>query len=151
MLYESGLAYAILSPTPITPGHVLVVPRMHAAKMADLDEMTGKAMWDAAEDAYNALIGRFYSGREAMQGLHDFYEGLRDHPPNDLGIGERAAGCCEAMLHDPRLYIIPVGYHFGGSGKGVQLTVRDHAHAHLHPIRKDISLSQALANSPDFY
>jgi diadenosine tetraphosphate (Ap4A) HIT family hydrolase len=42
---------------PITPGHLLVVPRLHAAYLEDLDESTGAAMWRVAHRTARAMRG----------------------------------------------------------------------------------------------
>jgi histidine triad (HIT) family protein len=45
---ESPGALAFLDLQPVTPGHVLVVPRHHAAHLADLDDVHGAAVWALA-------------------------------------------------------------------------------------------------------
>ena len=41
VVYEDRTAIAILDVAPINPGHVLVLPKRHAADLAELDEETG--------------------------------------------------------------------------------------------------------------
>jgi diadenosine tetraphosphate (Ap4A) HIT family hydrolase len=45
---ESGRALAFLDLRPVTPGHVLVVPRAHAAHLAEVDDDDGAAVWALA-------------------------------------------------------------------------------------------------------
>lgn len=45
---ESDRAVAFLDLQPVTPGHVLVVPRAHAAGLADVDDVDGAAVWSLA-------------------------------------------------------------------------------------------------------
>jgi diadenosine tetraphosphate (Ap4A) HIT family hydrolase len=45
---ESDRAIAFLDLQPVTPGHVLVVPRAHAAHLADVDDADGAALWALA-------------------------------------------------------------------------------------------------------
>jgi histidine triad (HIT) family protein len=39
--YEDEVLVALMDLNPVNPGHVLLVPRHHAATMSDLDEETG--------------------------------------------------------------------------------------------------------------
>ncbi|GLZ48011.1 hypothetical histidine triad protein [Actinomycetospora sp. NBRC 106375] len=59
---ESDGAVAFLDLQPVTPGHVLVVPKAHAAHLADVDDADGAAVWSLA--------------RRVAQGLRDV--GLAD-------------------------------------------------------------------------
>ncbi len=43
--YADGTAIAFLDVAPITPGHLLVVPRTHAVGLADLNADTGAHLW----------------------------------------------------------------------------------------------------------
>ncbi|HSK58628.1 MAG TPA: HIT family protein [Actinomycetospora sp.] len=45
---ESDRAVAFLDLQPVTTGHVLVVPRAHAAGLADLHDVDGAAVWSLA-------------------------------------------------------------------------------------------------------
>ncbi|CAA9224822.1 MAG: hypothetical protein AVDCRST_MAG54-733, partial [uncultured Actinomycetospora sp.] len=45
---ESDRAVAFLDLQPVTPGHVLVVPRAHAAGLADVEDVDGAAVWSLA-------------------------------------------------------------------------------------------------------
>ena len=41
VIYEDDTVFSILDTAPINPGHALVIPRVHAPSLADLDEDTG--------------------------------------------------------------------------------------------------------------
>jgi diadenosine tetraphosphate (Ap4A) HIT family hydrolase len=41
VVYADDLALAIMTIGPVNPGHVMVLPKRHAAYLADLDEATG--------------------------------------------------------------------------------------------------------------
>lgn len=56
-LYADDLVLAFLDIRPITTGHLLVVPRSHAAGLAELPEPTGGAMFTAAQRLAAALRG----------------------------------------------------------------------------------------------
>ena len=40
LVYQDTIALAFMDIRPITPGHLLVIPRRHAASLAELDEET---------------------------------------------------------------------------------------------------------------
>ena len=48
ILHEDETALAFLDYRPITPGHLLVVPRVHASHLADLDEESGGHLFSLA-------------------------------------------------------------------------------------------------------
>lgn len=54
-MYADDILLTFLDLQPINPGHVLVVPRRHAAHLADLDPATGAAMFTAAQRIAAAL------------------------------------------------------------------------------------------------
>jgi histidine triad (HIT) family protein len=54
-LCRDDLVVAFLDIRPITPGHLLVVPRSHAAGLADLPRPTGRAMFTTAQRLAAAL------------------------------------------------------------------------------------------------
>jgi histidine triad (HIT) family protein len=41
VVYEDDTVIAIMDTSPVTPGHVLVIPKKHVPYMADMDEETG--------------------------------------------------------------------------------------------------------------
>lgn len=53
--YADRTAIAFLDIAPITPGHLLVVPRGHAAELADLDEEVGAQLWRVGQRMAAAL------------------------------------------------------------------------------------------------
>ena len=46
---------AFLDLQPVTPGHVLVVPRAHAASLAEVDDADGAAVWSLARRVAQGL------------------------------------------------------------------------------------------------
>ncbi|MFE6176189.1 HIT family protein [Streptomyces sp. NPDC056464] len=54
LVYEDAVA-AFMDLQPVTPGHVLVVPKAHAVGLEDLDETLGCHMWAAAHRLARAL------------------------------------------------------------------------------------------------
>jgi histidine triad (HIT) family protein len=53
--YRDETAIAFLDIRPATPGHLLVIPRQHAADLADLDPTTGGRLFQVAQRMAVAL------------------------------------------------------------------------------------------------
>ena len=53
--YEDDIALALMDIQPVTPGHLLVIPKRHAAGLADLDEQTGAHLFRVAMGMAAAL------------------------------------------------------------------------------------------------
>lgn len=57
VVYEDDRVLAILDINPVTPGHLLVIPKRHAPYLADLDEEAGARMFVVAMRLAAALRG----------------------------------------------------------------------------------------------
>ena len=55
MVHEDGHVVAFMDIEPVTDGHVLVVPRVHAASLEDLDEDLGARVFRAGHRLARAL------------------------------------------------------------------------------------------------
>jgi histidine triad (HIT) family protein len=55
MVYEDETAVVFMDLNPVTPGHLLVVPRTHAVGLEDLDAETGARVWSVGHDMARAL------------------------------------------------------------------------------------------------
>lgn len=55
VVYEDDVVMAFLDLRPVNPGHTLVIPKRHAASLADLDEETGRHLWTIAARTAAAL------------------------------------------------------------------------------------------------
>ena len=53
--YADGATVAFLDINPMTPGHLLVVPRVHAESLAELDAEAGAQLWRVAQRLAAAL------------------------------------------------------------------------------------------------
>jgi len=53
--YEDDLVLGILDISPVNPGHAMVIPRRHAASLAELDEDAGRRIWTVAQRAAAAV------------------------------------------------------------------------------------------------
>ena len=54
-VYEDDAVVAFMDLQPVTPGHLLVVPKVHAAGLEDLDETLGAHVWVVAHRLARAL------------------------------------------------------------------------------------------------
>ena len=55
VVHEDQTVVAFTDRYPVTPGHLLVVPRHHAVGLEDLDETVGVHVWSVAHDMARAL------------------------------------------------------------------------------------------------
>lgn len=55
MVHADDTAVAFMDLNPVTPGHVLVVPRVHAEGLEDLDEDTSAHVWRVGHRIGRAL------------------------------------------------------------------------------------------------
>jgi histidine triad (HIT) family protein len=55
IFYEDDVALAFMTIGPVTVGHALIIPRRHAAYLADLDEDTGCHLWTIAQRTAAAI------------------------------------------------------------------------------------------------
>jgi histidine triad (HIT) family protein len=98
MVSSDEKVLAFLDIQPVNPGHVLIIPKMHSARLLDLDEETGAHMFKIAMRVSRALR---QSGVKC--------EGINLH----LADGEAAF---QEVLH-VHLHVIP---RFRGDGFGLK-------------------------------
>ncbi|MEJ8571048.1 HIT family protein [Microbaculum marinum] len=55
IVLENDLVAAFLDINPVTPGHVLIVPKRHAASLADLTFIENASVFQAGKDIASAL------------------------------------------------------------------------------------------------
>lgn len=55
IVYEDETVMAFMDTSPVTPGHVLVIPRNHASGLEDLDPETGARIFRAGHRLANAM------------------------------------------------------------------------------------------------
>jgi diadenosine tetraphosphate (Ap4A) HIT family hydrolase len=53
--YEDETAVSFMDLNPVTRGHLLVVPRVHAVGLEDLDKATSSHVWSVGHDLARAL------------------------------------------------------------------------------------------------
>ncbi|MBT7902883.1 HIT family protein [Candidatus Woesearchaeota archaeon] len=129
IIYENDHAYAILSVTPATPGHAIVISKSH---VETLDELRGESLEgfvDAIPATLSAIQDLYQTNPAA---LVEFYQNLRDNPPVPV-----SAKKAKKMLRHKHLLASPdwshnVGYNVGEyAGQMV-----NHLHAQLFPRRE---------------
>ena len=54
-VYQDDACVAFMDIQPVTPGHILVVPRRHAANLAELDPQDGAHIFQVAQQTAAAL------------------------------------------------------------------------------------------------
>ena len=55
VVYADETVVAFMALHPVTPGHLLVVPRDHAVGLEDVDKATGAHVWSVGHDMARAL------------------------------------------------------------------------------------------------
>jgi histidine triad (HIT) family protein len=55
IVYTDDVVMVFMDLNPVTPGHLLVVPRVHAVGLEDLDEETGRHVWTIGHRMARAL------------------------------------------------------------------------------------------------
>ena len=55
LIYEDDICYAILTTGPVTPGHSMVIPKVHAAFLRDLDDNMWSHAWLVAKRLERAI------------------------------------------------------------------------------------------------
>lgn len=53
--YEDDLVLGLMTLGPVTEGHAMVMPKDHAAYLADLDEATGRHLWTITQRTAAAI------------------------------------------------------------------------------------------------
>jgi len=48
IFYQDNLVMGLMTIGPVTQGHAMVMPKKHAPYLADLDDITGRRLWDVA-------------------------------------------------------------------------------------------------------
>ncbi|GEM_PF-1486320 len=51
VFYQDDVVLGFMDIRPVNPGHALIIPKVHAAHLADLDEATGRHLWTITQRA----------------------------------------------------------------------------------------------------
>ena len=55
VFYEDELALGLMTIEPVNPGHGMIIPKRHAASLAELDEETGRHLWTVTQRTAAAI------------------------------------------------------------------------------------------------
>ena len=55
IFYEDEIVLGLMTIGPVTAGHAMIIPRQHAAYLADMDEETGRHLWTVTQRTAAAL------------------------------------------------------------------------------------------------
>lgn len=53
--YEDDVVLGLMTIGPVTEGHAMIIPKTHAAYLADVDEATGRHVWTVSQRAAAAI------------------------------------------------------------------------------------------------
>lgn len=97
--YEDDQVIALMDTRPVNPGHLLVIPKRHAAHLADLPPEVGAQMFRVGQ----RMAGALYSSGLRCEGINLY-----------LADGERAG---QEVFH-VHLHVLP---RYKGDGFGLKL------------------------------
>jgi diadenosine tetraphosphate (Ap4A) HIT family hydrolase len=92
VVYQDEVVMACLDIRPRNPGHTLVVPRVHAASLAELPELTGAHMFVVAMRVAGALRSSGVRCEAISLGLADGAAAGQEVPHCHLHVRPRFAG-----------------------------------------------------------
>jgi len=55
IFYEDDVVFGVMTIGPVTTGHAMVIPKRHAAFLADMDEETGRHLWTVTQRTAAAI------------------------------------------------------------------------------------------------
>jgi histidine triad (HIT) family protein len=55
IFYEDDVMFGVMTIGPVTSGHAMVIPKRHAAYLADMDEATGRHLWTVTQHTAAAI------------------------------------------------------------------------------------------------
>ena len=119
VVFEDERTVALMDLHPVNPGHVLLIPRRHAAALADLDEETGAHVFRLAMRMQQAIRG----------------SGVRCEGINVFVADGEAAGQDVFHFH---LHVIP---RFDGDPFTIEADWREAARPELDRVAADIRTS----------
>ncbi len=129
IIFENDHAYSILSVTPATPGHSIVISKDHVER---LEELRGVAL----EGFVDALSSTALSIRELYDSNPErivrFYQSLKENPPTPP-----SADLAERMLQHRNVRVKPdTAYNIGINVGGYAGQLVNHLHAQIFPRRE---------------
>lgn len=129
ILFENNHAYSILSVTPATPGHAIVISKSHVERIEELMGEALEGFVDAMSLTHLAIQQQYDSDPEEIV---KFYQSLKENPPSPS-----YAVLAEKMLQHRNLKVKPdSAYNIGINVGGYAGQLVNHLHAQLFPRRE---------------
>ena len=129
IIFENDHAYSILSVTPATPGHAIVIAKDHVERMEELRGVALEGFVDAIPSTSVAIRDIYDSDPEQMV---KFYQALKENPPTPPSVD-----LATKMLQDKNLKVKPdTAYNVGINVGGYAGQLVNHLHAQLFPRRE---------------
>jgi diadenosine tetraphosphate (Ap4A) HIT family hydrolase len=119
IIYENKYFYAIFDEFPVSPGHVLVIPKKHCNSILDLKEKEFLSLRSTIKEVIKKI---------KRKNLKLVYERMLQNPLN-----KKSKWFCEKVLKNRFLNKMPDGFNIGiNEGKAAGQTI-DHLHIHIIP------------------
>jgi histidine triad (HIT) family protein len=55
IFYEDDIVVGLMTISPVTTGHAMIIPKQHASSLADMDEKTGQHLWTITQRTAAAI------------------------------------------------------------------------------------------------
>lgn len=119
-LFENDYFYSMLDEYPVSPGHVLIVPKTHMASLRELPSAQGAAMIDITQRTLSNL---------SVQTLREFYLNKATNSSKD----EKSKKLCKTVLDALDEYFDIEDFNLGiNDGPAAGQTI-PHLHIHVMP------------------
>jgi diadenosine tetraphosphate (Ap4A) HIT family hydrolase len=130
IIFENSHAYSILSVTPATPGHAIVISRDHFETLDELGPEVLQGFMKAIPQTLKAIQGIY--DRDTNE-IVEFYKALKQNPPTGASLES-----AQRMLDHRHLRSRPAGDYNIGINKGAMAgQLVPHLHAHVFPRREN--------------
>lgn len=121
-IWEDEFFYAMFDSFPVSPGHALIIPKRHTAKISNLK----KDEWDGLRKTIKNVIKLI-----EKTDLKAVYQKMLKNP-----LSETSVWFCRKAISHPRINTKPDAYNHGvNDGRATGRTV-DHLHWHIIPRYK---------------
>lgn len=119
IIYGDDYFYSILDKTPVSPGHLLVIPKRHVISLFDLSEEEWNLLKDAIINSINAM---------KKLNLKQEYKKIIE-----LNISEKSVKYCEDALNSEFIEKEPEAFNIGNNEGRIAGRSIDHLHIQIIP------------------
>ncbi len=118
VVYEGKFFYLMFDIHPVSPGHMLIIPKRHVVSILDLNVAEQKEFWKMLNKAIKLINST---------NLKELYKKWANKP-----ISQKSRRFCLKMLKHPKIGTRPDGYNIGvNEGMAAGRTIH---HLHIHVI-----------------